>query len=504
MGRATLGFLTGGLALLAPHADGSITAIYSEIAADPSSLVPAGAGVPAGTLFLSFDRPYRSPDGLSWIISAGTSLLAAEDEVIIVGAGAVGATVVREGTAFGTPTAGELVGLIDRNLGLTNAGEYVFATNTSGPTVSDEYIVRFDGVGWVAAAQEGAAVPTMPTELLGISLDSASILSDGVTVAYRAPSTVGALGIEFDDFLIRGAGIDAQEGTTIPGNQALGATEFWDNFAIEDYYVSSDGLTYVANGDLMGATTGDGVVVVNGDVVIQEDSLVPGTGLTSPIATIVEAVLTPNGRWFVRGGNDDLQDWVVSDGDLLALRSEPIVLGTSEVYSDVLFAATFFWMAADGIGNYVIGGTTSNPDVEADAVLVLNGTTVLARQGDPVDLNGNGLPDDDAFIDIFNNDDGFLTDAGLLYFTADLQDGLGAALGQGLLLLDTTRFSPCPGDIVPVPADGVVDVLDFLEVLGDWGPCPVPCETSCPSDVNGDCVVDVVDFLEVLANWGPC
>ncbi len=130
--------------------------------------------------------------------------------------------------------------------------------------------------------------------------------------------------------------------------------------------------------------------------------------------------------------------------------------------------------------------------------------SVLARQGDPVDLDGNGLPDDDVFVDIFNNDDGFLTDAGLLYFTADLQNGAGAALGQGFLLLDTTRFSPCPGDIVPVPADGVVDVLDFLEVLGDWGPCPVPCETSCPSDVNGDCVVDVVDFLEVLANWGPC
>jgi hypothetical protein len=54
----------------------------------------------------------------------------------------------------------------------------------------------------------------------------------------------------------------------------------------------------------------------------------------------------------------------------------------------------------------------------------------------------------------------------------------------------------CVGDI---NLDGTVDVLDLLQVIGNWGPC-----TSCPADIDGNAVVDVIDLLEVIANWGPC
>ena len=52
----------------------------------------------------------------------------------------------------------------------------------------------------------------------------------------------------------------------------------------------------------------------------------------------------------------------------------------------------------------------------------------------------------------------------------------------------------CPAD---TNGDELVDVLDLLVVLGDWGACP-----GCPSDTNGDGVVDVLDLLEVLKGWG--
>jgi len=52
----------------------------------------------------------------------------------------------------------------------------------------------------------------------------------------------------------------------------------------------------------------------------------------------------------------------------------------------------------------------------------------------------------------------------------------------------------CPADIT---GDGVVDVLDLLEVLSQWG-------GSGTADINGDGVVDVLDLLEVLGAWGPC
>ncbi|MHC4101845.1 MAG: carboxypeptidase regulatory-like domain-containing protein, partial [Planctomycetota bacterium] len=66
------------------------------------------------------------------------------------------------------------------------------------------------------------------------------------------------------------------------------------------------------------------------------------------------------------------------------------------------------------------------------------------------------------------------------------------------LLAATVSFTAasavdCPGDI---NGDGVVDVNDFLQLLGEWG-----C-TDCASDINGDGIVDVSDFLELLADWG--
>ncbi len=49
--------------------------------------------------------------------------------------------------------------------------------------------------------------------------------------------------------------------------------------------------------------------------------------------------------------------------------------------------------------------------------------------------------------------------------------------------------------------DGTVGIIDFLELLARWGPCPDPCPPVCVGDLNGDCDVAIVDFLELLINW---
>jgi hypothetical protein len=48
--------------------------------------------------------------------------------------------------------------------------------------------------------------------------------------------------------------------------------------------------------------------------------------------------------------------------------------------------------------------------------------------------------------------------------------------------------------------DGVVDVLDLLLLLDNWGSC-ANCD-DCPIDLNEDCSVDVLDLLTLLDNWG--
>ncbi|MHC4947178.1 MAG: hypothetical protein ACYTG1_02795 [Planctomycetota bacterium] len=61
----------------------------------------------------------------------------------------------------------------------------------------------------------------------------------------------------------------------------------------------------------------------------------------------------------------------------------------------------------------------------------------------------------------------------------------------------TPVCTPLPSD---TNGDGVVDVQDLLQVLGDWGPCPVPPDP-CPADVDDTTAVDVGDLLQVLADW---
>ncbi len=51
--------------------------------------------------------------------------------------------------------------------------------------------------------------------------------------------------------------------------------------------------------------------------------------------------------------------------------------------------------------------------------------------------------------------------------------------------------------------DGAVGILDFLQLLGEWGPCPVP-PAACAGDLDGDGVVGILDFLLLLGNWGTC
>ena len=55
-------------------------------------------------------------------------------------------------------------------------------------------------------------------------------------------------------------------------------------------------------------------------------------------------------------------------------------------------------------------------------------------------------------------------------------------------------------NLADVNVDGIVNVLDLLGVLAEFGPCPTSAE--CIADINEDLVVNVLDILAVLEAWG--
>lgn len=54
------------------------------------------------------------------------------------------------------------------------------------------------------------------------------------------------------------------------------------------------------------------------------------------------------------------------------------------------------------------------------------------------------------------------------------------------------------GDIQDIIKDGIVDVIDFNQLMIDWnsGQCGIA------SDLNGDCSVNILDFNSLLILWG--
>lgn len=418
------------------------TGIFSEVPGHPTNVVP---GLP-GVSFTAFDRPYRSPDGTRWIISATTNAPNSATEVLITGIGLSGSRALLAQEAV-TPVDGTRAcdtGGFDIRLGINNSGNATFACSLDGATTDDEVIVKHVGGLFGVVAREGqSTAPLIPNALLGVTLHSASI-SNTDAISYAGSSLTGS-GVTTATnaalFLNSNASLAAQKGVTIPGG--MGVTNPWETFNTDDYYVSADGTKWMSIGDTTGATATDAIVAVNNNVEIREGS--PAAPGLDPVLTIVEGMMMSDGNWFARtseaagtGGEDAL----IRSGVLLAKTDDPVPGGLpGETFTDALFGATFFWMQSNNLGDFIYGGTTSNPDVTKDAVLVMNNSLVVARQGDPVDLNGNGIFDDDAYIDVFNNDDGFLTDARELYFTADLINGAGTSLGQAYLML-----------VVPEPA----------------------------------------------------
>ncbi len=468
----------------------TIEVIHSTVPGHATAQVP---GQP-GEEFIKFWRPYRSPNGLYWGMKANADFFDDGQMVLLGDAGGNTEVVIIDGDAA-TWAPGEIVTNVDHQVGLDDDGEIVFGVNTDNNAGNDEFIMRWDGAFHVVV-NEGDAVPGLAGVTFADSMLDAHILSDG-TVCFRAINCDG-LPSDSDTLLIRGSSVLVREQTTIPAGQAAGGTQGWDFFEFDGFYHSYDGLNYLIFGDLEGDTATDGVVVVNGNVVIQEGYPIPplvipvGSGFTG----LREARMESNGDWFARGGNSDGRDFVVRNGSLLALTDDPVIPASSEHFDDTPpFTETFFMQAGNNLGQYVVGGTTDLADTNRDAVVVLNGTDVIVREGDRVDLNGNGLDDDDAFISEFDNDQSFLTDNRLV-FTATLRNDAGTEIGQAIM---QTCLAATVGDL---NGDCEVNALDFPAIAdcltGPSGGILGGCD---PANLDDDGDVDLADaaiFIEAV------
>ena len=117
----------------------------------------------------------------------------------------------------------------------------------------------------------------------------------------------------------------------------------------------------------------------------------------------------------------------------------------------------------------------------------------------------NNLMSTGTYAQYFYEIEGPATGAGATA-TIGYQDGITGYgdLQYSFNLVDAVTDGTVLSMIVPDPADlnadGLVGIVDFLILLGAWGPC-ADCD-SCPADFDGNCAVGLPDLLELLSRWG--
>jgi hypothetical protein len=153
------------------------------------------------------------------------------------------------------------------------------------------------------------------------------------------------------------------------------------------------------------------------------------------VGDVFASSIASNGDWFARGRDNSgstaaAPDWAARNATLIAKTGDSVE-GGAELYGD-----TFYAFSGNAAGDWVLCANTDNANVLLNEVVVWNGTVVV-REGDPVDVDGNGMFDDNAFIGraslttaVFQANDFALSDDNVLYFFATLKDGAGADLGS--------------------------------------------------------------------------
>lgn len=391
-----------------------------------------------------------------------------EDDVIVYGDTGVYSLIVQENTTPSPDGALFDSQLLTPRLSLNDAGQLAFANDTTGPITTDETICVYDGAGgFTLVAQELGIVPAFSLEgyTYDTDMDSANVNGAG-QVAFRLNDLFGAPTGE-DEILLgnNGATVLSQEGVTVPTGQLVAPDQFWENLDAEQFWTDAAGVNWMARGDLYGPTASDGVLVVNGQVILQEGQVVPGlTGTQGTWSTTYHyGQMYSNGDWSWRGTTSDADEDFIMIGNgattsIFARLGDEIVVGSGEHWDDAESAGTFIEVARNNQGDTIIMGHTDHPDAGRETVAVfyraVDGTrSIIVRENDPVDLDDNGLFDDNVWLKTFLLDDApdaVLTDSGEFLAIIEYRDSndpssSGSIVGKAVLKMQVNASPVATG-----------------------------------------------------------
>jgi uncharacterized repeat protein (TIGR01451 family) len=514
---------------------------------------PATLGTAGGASTLNqfaISRPHASSDSSKFVFVADTTNAGSSNTYLVVHDSTGYRAIAQEGVTVLDSTSGETLGILDpifdRIQAINNAGEIAFTARTNAPGTPRVLVKATPagaGYSFAIVARQGT-----PATVLGLTGTGAAInygatmsvarggmLADG-TVAFSYVSDTGIRAAVTNN----GATLLSRTGQAAysPAGQANGTTAnistFRDNTDQDGntrgFSITADGQSWMLESTLTNGTgitgTQDEVLVLKSGssaptVVLQEGYPAAGTGLTQTVGSYTHSEIDNDGQWISLGSFNlappaiRAEDFVLRNGNVVALTGQPIITGSTETWSDAVFASTFFMATARG-NDYVVGGLTSNADSTSDSVLVHNGTTVLLREGQPINVGTTELPQIAYAGPILRNHRSFIDADRVLWTVLDVHtdqwacNPVGAVTGLALIKI-ALPGPTTPACLADINGDGTPDGSDFIAFINSFGIGDAQIDPA--ADVAGggnpnlpeggpDGTIDGTDFIAFINAFG--
>jgi len=443
-------------------------AIVTNFTTEANSLVPGQPGV---RFFLStgllvgniFQRPRISADGSNWVLVTRRTILTgagvqdtARDGLVIAGKGTTPLTVVSvERDPWPAFTTGLLnletrTGIFDIDAAINNAGQVGFVTLTDAATTVNRVMARAELTGpsltltsMSIIAREGTASPLTGFNQ-GNSFQLGGLTADGRALYNTLVMTPEPPGGQKQATFLGGTTLaetvsGALSAPALPQGGFDAPYQVMTVFSGDPVAQGSDD----GNNNLIFAQiqTGTDVAVYNGTLVLREAQQLPDDGFFDfPISQINNGRVSSNGLNYIIRGFTLGEGWVFgkrNDAQLKLKTGASVTPGSTEKWlrfllppSNVMPAA-FTNVGINNAGDFVMTGFTDNADLGRNVVMVQNGTTILLREGDAIDITGDGVAaGDDAIILGFGQDTMTVTNDRWVYFVADVIRPLATIASQ--------------------------------------------------------------------------
>jgi hypothetical protein len=518
-------------ALAAAATARQLEVVFCEIPASPKSAVPGAldnlTGLPEATNFKAIEDLIVSPDGSRWIIRARTQQGADEEGILLLGSGTSGTMFAQEGQPVHAGAAGEVYDFFGSSIGRFNTlNQFAYSARARGGSASVfQKVIYWDGTNFSIPTQMGdlytglidVAPNPVGDETVGNSIGSIHLLDDGRIGAHD--STIGNIHSSKRPAVFYDRGMYQQVENTLFLDYAGTSSIQVDNMGLNSFYTTPDGAHWILEVDLDMTVSSKYAWAYDGRVRLEPAQVIPGSSVV--VGAVFNSQLAANGDWYARGRDNSgttaaAPDWAARNFALFAKTGDSVE-GGAETYGD-----TFYAFTGNASGDWALVANTNEANPAINEVVVVNGV-VVAREGDPVDVDGNGMFDDGAFLGrgtntlgAFQANDFALTDDMVLYFFAYLNDGAGNDLGSSPAFGTPDamfRLDLGPSCAIADVCDPALpDVTDGCTPDASWTRTPdvTQCNTPGPSDFlvtfssmseNKNCNVVIGKGAPIAGSW---